>query len=61
MDTSGKGLGSFFSETHNVFLVPEWLKITDFKFMVALVFLKRAFMALSGFCRVGQRHLVLQM
>lgn len=61
MDTSGKGLGSLFSEKHNVFLVHEWLKITDFKFMVALGFLKRAFMALSGFCRVGQRHLVLQM
>lgn len=26
--------------------------------MVTLGFLKRAFMALSGFCRVGQRHLV---
>lgn len=61
MDTSEKGMGSLFNETHNVFLVHEWLKITDVKFMVALGFLKRAFIALSGFCRVGQGHLVLQM
>lgn len=61
MDTSGKGMGSLFSETYNVFLVHECLKITDLKFMVVLDFLKRTFMTLSGFCRVGQRHLVLQM
>lgn len=61
MDSSEKGMCSLFSETHKVFLVHEWLKITDFKFMVALGFLKRAFIALSGFCRVGQGHLVLQM
>lgn len=61
MDLVGKGTGSLFNETHTVFLVHECLKITDFKFMVVLGFLKRAFMTLSGVCRVGQRHLVLQM
>lgn len=34
MDTGGKGTGLLFNETHNVFLVHECLKITDFKFMV---------------------------
>lgn len=43
MDTSRKGTGLLFNETHNVFLVHECHKIIDFKFMVILDFFKEGF------------------
>jgi len=54
MDTSGKGMGSLSSEIHNIFLAHECLKITDFKFMVVLDFLKRAFMVSLGFVELDK-------